>query len=431
MKNENEDGNNQLNPATEHRQRLTQIHPEKLLFRGRNHAFEIVGHLPHDLADMTVMAVLADEQNARKIRKKINLFSQEHVLAWCAELGELLFIDPSTIENDLFLLADLLEKYRDDFYNQHHVVPIQTSRISPSVRKTAIGILKDNELFSVLDKLLFQAGIAGEEKNRLPLFLIALTYKFSSNLHALVMGSSGSGKSHLMNTIAACFPQEDVVSFTRFSSKALFHQNGKLFDKKLVLIQDYEGLEGSAKYALRELQSENKITQQVTVKNRFTGLQSQFKNISTQFSSIVATTRQDIYKDNLNRSIIFQMDESIEQTRKIIDFQKTSSANTDKFKTESYARQLLQAIVTAIQSKNVVNPFVAEIAFPADVSDYRRMHDRFLKLIELIAIVNQFKNNCSAEKLINVQKSDLIDCVNLFSDILFDSPKMNQPGLSE
>lgn len=410
-------------------ERLVQKHPEKIIFNGRYHRFEILGHLPYDLADLSVMIVLIDDQNARKVRRKINLFSQEQILAWCAELSEELFQDPSEFEQDIFLLADLLEKFREDKLFIPEVIPVKAARIPAGVRKAAMKILRSKNLFEQLDQLLLQAGIAGEEKNRLPLFLVALSYKFSDGLHAIIQGSSGSGKSHLMNTIATCFPHEDVISFTRISSKSLFHQSDQVLDKKLLLIQDYDGLEGSARFALRELQSAHKISQQLTMHDRHVGIISKHHCIQASFSSIMATTHYHLYKDNVSRSLVFVMDESAGQTQKVIEGQCLFSTDNTNKKLSLNAQHILQAVTFLLQPKKVLNEFASAIHFPTEITEYRRIHSQLLKLFSVVTWIKQFSIKDSAENILYTSKTDLQDCIQIFGDVLFNTLEIEQPGI--
>ena len=65
-----------------------------------------------------------------------------------------------------------------------------------------------------------EAGIVGEEMNRLLLFVIASAYKMEQTLHALIQGSSGSGKTRLLRVTRDLMPQEeDVKSYTQSNGR--------------------------------------------------------------------------------------------------------------------------------------------------------------------------------------------------------------------
>ena len=119
----------------------------------------------------------------------------------------------------------------------------------------AVQFLSNKRLLENIDKLLEQSGIVGEEENRKLLFILASSYKMPYLLHALIQGTSGEGKSHLLNSIAECMPQEDVMNLTRITSKSLYHYREKELMNKLILIQDFDGLDEEAQFAFREMQS--------------------------------------------------------------------------------------------------------------------------------------------------------------------------------
>ena len=92
---------------------------------------------------------------------------------------------------------------------------------------TNIDFLKQNNLLQELNVLIEKSGIIGEENSRLLLFIIASSYKTKSPLHAIVQGSSGSGKTHLISKIADLIPPEDVLRFTRIT-ESQFVQLGRI-----------------------------------------------------------------------------------------------------------------------------------------------------------------------------------------------------------
>jgi DNA primase len=91
------------------------------------------------------------------------------------------------------------------------------------ILENTIDILKQNNLLQEINKLIEQSGIVGEANSRLLLFIIASSYKTKQPLHAIVQGSSGSGKTHLISKIADLIPQEDVLRFTRITESSLYN----------------------------------------------------------------------------------------------------------------------------------------------------------------------------------------------------------------
>jgi DNA primase len=55
-------------------------------------------------------------------------------------------------------------------------------------------------------------GMVGQGDNATLLFFIFLTRLFKNPLHAIVMGSSGSGKTHLLQGVASTIPGSTLMS---------------------------------------------------------------------------------------------------------------------------------------------------------------------------------------------------------------------------
>ncbi|QYS88368.1 CHC2 zinc finger domain-containing protein [Flavobacterium davisii] len=132
----------------------------------------------------------------------------------------------------------------------------------------AIDFLKRKHLLKNLNIEIGKAGIVGEENSRMLLFLIIISYLNKSPLHALVQGSSGSGKTHIISRIADLMPQEDVLRFTRITESSLYNWGEFDLFQKVVIIEDLDGLKEDALYALREFISNQVLRSSVTIKDK-------------------------------------------------------------------------------------------------------------------------------------------------------------------
>ena len=166
-------------------------------------------------------------------------------------------------ELDLLELTEELSKYRDDVFDKEMGFLVNNNsknELTPQHEIAAHEFLKQKNVLNKIDGLIQKAGIIGEEGNRKTLFVIASSYKMPYPLHALVQGGSGSGKSHLINGIVECMPQEEVKDITRATGKSFYHYGSDELINKLLVIQDISGLGEEAQYALRELQSAKSIS---------------------------------------------------------------------------------------------------------------------------------------------------------------------------
>ena len=74
-------------------------------------------------------------------------------------------------------------------------------------------------------------------------------------LHVISLGSSGTGKTHLQESVGRLMPEEDCVEITTLSDNAFYYFDRRELSHKLILIEDLDGA-GQALYPLRELQSQ-------------------------------------------------------------------------------------------------------------------------------------------------------------------------------
>ncbi len=280
----------------------------------------------------------------------------------------------------------------------------------------AIDILKQDNLLQEINKLIEQSGIVGEANSRLLLFIIASSYKTKQPLHAIVQGSSGSGKTHLISKIADLVPQEDVLRFTRITESSLYNWGEYDLVNKLLIIEDLDGLKEEALFAMRELISNQKLSSSVSIKDKKGNIKSVKKEVKGVFSSLSATTKGDLYEDNMSRSFLLAVDESQDQTNKIINYQNKRIAGEINENNQEKAKEQLQKILRALKNEEVQNPYATQIQLPENVHKKRRLNEMFQSIIKQITIINQYQRRTQNNKLIT-EITDVEEAV----EILFES----------
>ena len=284
------------------------------------------------------------------------------------------------------------------------------------ILENTIDFLKQNNLLQELNKLIEQSGIVGEANSRLLLFIIASSYKTKSPLHAIVQGSSGSGKTHLISKIADIIPQEDVLRFTRITESSLYNWGEYELVNKLLVIEDLDGLKEEAMFAMRELISNQRLSSSVSIKDKKGNIKSTKKEVKGVFSSLSATTKGEIYEDNMSRSFLLAVDESQDQTDKIINYQNKRIAGEINEKDQEKAKELLQKIIRALKVEEVQNPYATQIQLPENVHKKRRLNEMFQSIIKQITIINQYQRRTQNNRIV----TEIIDIENAV-EILFES----------
>ena len=297
-----------------------------------------------------------------------------------------------------------------------------TGRPAPPKVPTSVGLgasvpfLEQPNLLQEINKLIEQSGIIGEENSRLLLFIIASSYKTKQPLHAIVQGSSGSGKTHLISKIADIVPQEDVLRFTRITESSLYNWGEYELVNKLLVIEDLDGLKEEALFAMRELISNQRLSSSVSIKDKKGNIKSTKKEVKGIFSSLSATTKGDLYEDNMSRSFLLAVDESQDQTDRIINYQNKRIAGEINEQSQEKAKEQLQKILRALKVEEVQNPYATQIQLPENVHKKRRLNEMFQSIIKQITIINQYQRRTNNGKIIT-QIEDVENAV----EILFES----------
>lgn len=281
---------------------------------------------------------------------------------------------------------------------------------------TNIDFLKQNNLLQELNTLIEKSGIIGEENSRLLLFIIASSYKTKHPLHAIVQGSSGSGKTHLISKIADLIPPEDVLRFTRITESSLYNWGEYELVNKLLIIEDLDGLKEEAMFAMRELISNQRLSSSVSIKDKKGNIKSAKKEVRGVFSSLSATTKGEIYEDNMSRSFLLAVDESTAQSQRIIHYQNRKYAGEIEPKDQEKAKIQLQQIIRALQQYDVINPYATRLQLPEEVHKIRRLNEMFQSIVRQITLLNQQNRELKNDKLIT-QIEDLEQA----TEVLFES----------
>ncbi len=397
---------------------LNRIAEGKLSYEASTGTYYVLGNLSTDLGNLKATIHFEELNTKRKHRAKPDLYDRQQLVNFAKSISEGEGIDQSEIEAELLKLTDLLEAYRDEQLEAEHGTKQKPQNLLPPEKeKESIEFLSETNLIQRIDKLIETSGIVGEENNRKMIFVIASTYKMLNPLHGLIQGTSGSGKTHLVNGIANLMPPEDLLNMTRITSKSLYHYKNEDLINKLVLIQDIDGLDEEAMFAFREMQSAGFVSSSTTYKNKSGQLVSTVKRVNAKFASLVATTHAEIYFDNLSRSIILGVNESEDQTKRIILYQNQQTAGLLDALASKQAKELLQNCIRTLKPYEVVNRYADKLQLPVEAKMLRRLNNHYQDFVKQITLLHQYQRNKDEQGRLISTKEDL----KLACEILFDA----------
>ena len=282
---------------------------------------------------------------------------------------------------------------------------------------SSIDFLNRKHLLKNLNTEIGKAGIVGEENSRMLLFLIIISYLNKNPLHALVQGSSGSGKTHIISRIADLMPQEDVLRFTRITESSLYNWGEFDLFQKVVIIEDLDGLKEDALYALREFISNQVLRSSVTIKDKKGNNKSSHKIVKGQFSSLSATTKGETYEDNMSRSFLIAVDESKEQTQRIIEYQNKRNAGEIDPDESQRTIHFIQQLVRNLKHYDIINPYATKLNLPEKVHKIRRLNEMYQAVIKQVTFLNQYQRKLTKDNQLITEIEDIEQA----TEILFES----------
>ena len=396
---------------------LDYSNPFKIVYTTDTATYYVQGGVSKATDHLKIMLVVESRQNGQKARNRVDLYEDKQVERLGKDVSERLHIRRDLLEADLYRLTDLLEQYRDQQAEQHqHAGP--SRYILPARERTELETFaKRPKLLKRLNELLGQAGIVGEERNRIFLLLIAVSHKMPETLHALIQGSSGSGKTRLLKQISDCMPPESVTKLTRLSDKVLYNFPEQYFVNRLLCLEDIDGLSEEAEFAFRELQSNGELNSATSIKLDSGQITSGQKTVKGPIASLSCTTRGEIYEDNMSRVFLIAVDESAEQTARIIDYQNSVAAGAINKTDEEKTKKFLQNFVRILEPCSVVNPFAGQLRLPPEAHKIRRLNELFQGFVKMVTILNQYQRKKDEKGRLITELEDLETAIH----ILFES----------
>ena len=324
----------------------------------------------------------------------LDLYQSRARKIFAVQLAKLFKVELFVIESDLLYLVAEVESYQAKLLNeekqpQKPAAPTMTKQEEAE----ALRFLKRSNLMKKILDDLETIGHVGEENRKLLGYLIAVSRKLERPLSGIVISQSGAGKSGLVEKIQELTPPEDVEFFSRITPQALYYMEPDALKRKLLIIEERTGGEG-ADYSIRTLQSRQKLTQAVPIKDPNSGkIKTMTFEVEGPIAYLETTTNPNINHENATRCFEIFLDESIEQTKRIHQAQreaKTVKGILRKAEDETI-KKLHHNAQRLLKTMPVHNPYALLLDFPADSLRTRRDHERFLSLIEAVTFLHQYQ----------------------------------------
>jgi DNA primase len=255
----------------------------------------------------------------------------------------------------------------------------------------ALALLQSPELLTRIVADFDACGLVGEGTNKLVGYLAATSRKLSGPLAIVVQSSTAAGKSSLMDAVLAFMPEEERIKYSAMTGQSLFYMGESNLKHKILAICEEEGASRAA-YALKLLQSDGELTIASTGKDATTGnLTTQQYRVEGPVMIFLTTTAIEIDEELLNRCLVLSVDEGRAQTEAIHRLQRTKRTLEGLRAKQDKARlvRLHQNAQRLLRPLAVVNHYADRLTFLSDKTRTRRDHEKYLTLIDTIALLHQ------------------------------------------
>lgn len=356
------------------------------------------------------------------LRANVDLYHDVQTEKLIRRTAERLEIGTIHLHKGIAQLTEQLESYRLQLIEKEKDNKPKPKVLSEVEVKAALEFLKTKNLSLNTNQLLGTSGIVGEELNRLIMWYVYTSRKLSRPLHIISFGSSGTGKSHLQEKVGELIPEEDKIEITALTQNAFYYFGADELGHKLIMIEDFDGAL-TALYPIRELQSKQRISKTVTIKDNKGNTKTIHLKVQGPVTVAGCTTQESMYEDNANRSFLIYLDESKEQDKKVMHYQRLLSAGKINLEEEHQTKTFLKNVQRVLKPVRVINPYAEYLEIPDDIFKPRRTNAHYLGFIEAVTYYHQYQrteevNQDTGEIFIQTTLEDIEIANEMMKEIL-------------
>jgi DNA primase catalytic core len=376
-----------------------------------------------DRLRLTIKISRSDTKNPlHSIRHTLDLYHSDYLEKFIGKASEQLETGTNIIRRALAELTDQIEQYRLSKIESQKEQKPKARQLSEQRLRKAVYYLKSKNLIERTAEDISRTGLVGEENNSLLMYLVFTSRLREQPLHVISLGASGTGKTYLQEKISELIPEQDKLEITILSENAFYYFDQRELKNKLVLIEDMDGAE-NVLYPLRELQTKRKISKTIPIKDSKGNLKTITLRVEGPICLAGTTTREKLYEDNANRSLLVYLDGSREHKEQIMDYQRRLSAGKINTKEENQLKEFFKDLQSVLKPIGVRNPFAEHLKLPEYVFKPLRTNAHYLAVIETITFYHQYQREIltdpqTGERYIETSLKDIEWANRLLRDVL-------------
>jgi DNA primase len=400
--------------------------PEFIVFTKETLIISILGGIalhPLDKLKVTLKIQRSDSHSPlHSIRHSLDLYYDDQTEKLIRKAAERLEAGTKAMQLAIAELTQALEDYRAELIEAQKPPKTDKRQLTETRIKAAQKYLSEPELLKRTNEDIGKTGITGEECNRLLMYLVFTSRLREQPLHIISLGASGTGKTYLQERIGDLIPEDGKLEITMLSENAFYYFGQQELRHKLILIEDLDGAE-NVLYPLRELQSKKRISKTIPIKDSKGNLKTITMQVEGPICLAVTTTREKLYEDNANRSILIYLDNTKEHKDSIMDYQRKLSAGSINHKKEEELKEFFKDMQSVLQRIKVRNPYAEMLKIPETVFKPLRTNAHYLAFIETVTFYHQYQrehktDEATGETYIETTLEDIEWANFLLKDVL-------------
>jgi DNA primase len=356
------------------------------------------------------------------IRHTLDLYHSDYLEKFINKTSEQLETGTNVIRRAIAEMTEQIEQYRLSRIESMKEQNPQARQLTEQRYRKAVNYLSAPKLMERTNTDIGRTGMIGEENNRLLMYLVFTSRLREQPLHIISLGASGTGKTYLQEKIAELIPEQDKLEITILSENAFYYFGRKELKNKLILIEDMDGAM-EVLYPLRELQSKKKISKTIPIKDSKGNMKTITLKVEGPICLAGTTTKEKLYEDNANRSLLIYLDNSKQHKEMIMGYQRKLSAGKIKTKQENELKEFFKDMQTVLRPIKVRNPFAELLKLPEHVFKPLRTNAHYLAVIETITFYHQYQREIktdteTGERYIETTLEDIEWANILLKDVL-------------
>jgi hypothetical protein len=264
-----------------------------------------------------------------------------------------------------------------------------------------------------------QAGIS-DTRLGIQLLILSLSRLTKYPLHGIIQAPKLLGNA-LITEFLKVLPEEQTLELTSISKHALsYAPTEDYWDNKTLVLHQLESIKSKGN-SLLEYLLQGKSLRLVTQTDSQTGnYHSEQKNVTSSINLLCYTNEEYHPLFNGKYSICIPLGSISTLKEKLYDKEIKELAGLIDYEQREQAQEIIQQLAREIKEYHIYNPIMEQIDVSAFFGNNPKEISKYLKLVNLITLLHQYKQNPTLTKTsakLEVKKEYMILGLELFREI--------------